>query len=85
MNINDIPWGIPASKEKQALLNKEKIENIYLGQGLMFVPPVEAERDYNKYLIWQQLEPSDYPLDLIRAKWKAGDFYNSATLDTVWN
>ena len=84
MDINHISSDIPQSKEKQELLKQKNVENIYLGQGLIFVPPETAVQGYNEFLEQNFIDPRDFPLNLVQRKGQGGDFYNSPRLDAIW-
>ncbi|MFC1600369.1 hypothetical protein ACFL3T_05045 [Patescibacteria group bacterium] len=84
MELDTVPSSIPESKTKKALLDKAEVDSLYLGQGLMFVPPEEAVEEYNELLRQQGGDPNALPLSVIQQKGKAGDPYNSPTLDNVW-
>ena len=83
MHLSTIPKTIPSSRTKQALLLEQDIPHIYLGQGLIFVPPMSSREWYEAYLKTQWVDPSEYPLATIQRKWAPGEIYNSPTLDTL--
>ena len=85
MHLNQTPGSIPESKVKRQLLESEDVPNIYLGQGLIFVPPEEAVEEYNAYLKGKDLNPAHLPLGVIQRKGNGGDIYNSPRLDQVWD
>ena len=85
MKLDHVPTSIPKAQEKKALLDGKNIPNVYLGQGLMFVPPESAKPDYEKYLQSQGIDPKDYPLDILRRAGKGGEVYNSPVAEEMWN
>lgn len=84
MKINDIPSSIPKSREKERLLTENGTPHLYLGQGLMFVPPAGAKTAYDTFLREYDCDPACFPLDVVQAKGEGGDVYNSPRLDAVW-
>ncbi|MFH0776938.1 MAG: hypothetical protein V1936_05020 [Patescibacteria group bacterium] len=82
--LDKIPQSIPEAQAKKALLEKGGVPHVYLGQGLIFVPPESAMADYNEYLLSQGINPGDFPLDLLMRAGPGGAVFNSVRAEQVW-
>jgi aspartate/tyrosine/aromatic aminotransferase len=83
MDINTIPASIPASRDKEKLLQEQGIESLYLGQGLMFVPSSSSNKPYNEYLKSNGFDPAEFPLEIIQKKIEQGAVYTSPRADEI--
>lgn len=67
-NINSIPQSIPEAQTKKKYYDEQKIPYLYLGQGLIFTPPISAEKDFHSFLRTQSLSPESFPLEPVYKK-----------------
>lgn len=85
MTRDTLPLSIPESQVKKQLLESKNISHIYLGQGLMFVPPRSADTYFNNFLENKGLSPDTYSLDFLRRNNnKENEVYCSARMLELW-